>query len=101
MNYLKKRHSGQRFARRADIDPADFYEGELPDLKHGNDELAWACCPFHDDHNPSFCVNLETGWFRCFSSNCGETGANIVSFVSALYGMNYFEASRYLEVHHG
>ncbi len=28
-------------------------------------------CPFHDDHNPSFGFNTETGRWNCFSG-CGN-----------------------------
>lgn len=101
MRPLKKRVDFRRVARRADIDPAHFYGEELPGLSTGSGEFAWACCPFHDDHHPSFCVNLESGWFRCFSSDCGENGPSIVSFVSALHEMDYAEARQYLETHYG
>lgn len=29
-------------------------------------------CPVHEDHNPSFCVNLATGWCSCYA--CGVEG---------------------------
>ncbi len=29
-------------------------------------------CPFHDDKKPSFTVNAQTGWYRCWS--CGAKG---------------------------
>src|SRR5665647_3281024 len=83
------------------IDPGVVFEDLLPDLKHGNDGFAWACCPFHDDNNPSLCVNVESGWYKCMSSNCGETGSNIVGFVGALLGYEYAEARRHLEEHYG
>lgn len=31
-----------------------------------------ACCPFHDERNPSFSVNKVSGSFVCFA--CGEKG---------------------------
>lgn len=34
-----------------------------------------ALCPFHDDHNPSFSVNVNTGLWRCYS--CGIGGSVI------------------------
>jgi DNA primase len=80
---------------------AVVFEDQLPDLKKHSDGFAWACCPFHDDRNPSFCVNLESGWYRCFSSSCGLTGVGAVSFVSDLLEVNSSEAHRYLERHYG
>lgn len=83
------------------VDPASVFQSELTGLADGKGDFAWACCPFHDDHHPSFCVNLESGWYECRASHCGETGRNIVSFVSALHGFNFAEAREYLEAHYG
>lgn len=88
-------------SRLSHIDPAVVYEDLLPDLSHGSNGFAWACCPFHDDNNPSLCVNVESGWFKCMSSNCEATGSNIVGFVGRLLGCTYAEASNYLEQHYG
>lgn len=74
------------------INPGDFYRHELPNapLK----KPGWnngGLCPFHADNNPgSFCVNLTTGAFKCFS--CGMAGGDIVAFVMALYGLQFIEA---------
>ena len=84
-----------------EIDPSGVFEDHLPDLAYGNNGFAWACCPFHDDHHPSFCVNVESGWYKCMSSNCGVTGSNIVGFVGALLGFEYEEARSHLEQHYG
>lgn len=81
-------------------EPGIVFDNLLPDLHEYGNGFAWACCPFHDDRNPSLCVNLTTGWYRCMSSNCGAHGSNIVSFVGALYGFNYQEARAYLEEHY-
>ena len=35
------------------------------------------CCPFHDDHNPSFGVNKEGNYWQCFAG-CG--GGSIIDF---------------------
>ncbi len=32
----------------------------------------WWCCPFHDDRNPSFCVEVGKSRWRCFG--CGAHG---------------------------
>ena len=83
------------------FNPAAVYGDLLLDLREGSNGFAWACCPFHDDHNPSFCVNLESGWYKCRSSSCGQTGSSIVSFVSDLLAMEKSEALQYLEAHYG
>jgi len=86
---------------RVEIDPSVVFEDLLPDLAHCNNGFAWACCVFHNDNNPSLCVNVESGWYKCMSSNCGATGSNIVGFVSRLLGYEYAEARAYLEQHYG
>ncbi|HHT9138583.1 MAG TPA: DUF3987 domain-containing protein [Candidatus Wunengus sp. YC60] len=54
------------------INFADFYQELIPSLKiNGKPEALGLCC-FHNDHNPSLSVNVETGLFRCFS--CGIKG---------------------------
>lgn len=94
------RSSGPRSNRR-DIDPAVAYADLLPSMAGSKSNFAWACCPFHDDRNPSLCVNLVSGWYRCHSSSCNATGANIVGFVGRLLAIESQEARRYLEDHYG
>jgi CHC2 zinc finger len=97
-------HSGARShapRRHVPIDPRVVYADLLEDLEERNQGFAWACCPFHDDRRPSLCVNLESGWYKCHSSSCGETGSNIVGFVGRLLGLEYAEARRHLETHYG
>ncbi|MCX7167761.1 MAG: CHC2 zinc finger domain-containing protein [Rhodocyclales bacterium] len=77
--------------------PAEFYASQISGFVERGDDWAWGCCPFHDDHNPSFCMHLRTGWYQCKSSNCGETGKNIVGFVCARDGLSVPEAIRFLE----
>lgn len=83
------------------VDPAVAFNDLLPDLCESGIDFAWAHCPFHDDNNPSFCVNLRTGWYRCFSTSCGHAGTNIVSFVSAMLGLSHADARRYTEARYG
>ena len=84
-----------------EIDPSVVFEDLLPGLEHGNKGFAWACCPFHNDNNPSLCVNVESGWYKCMSSSCGATGSDIVGFVVRLFAYEFAEARRYLEQHYG
>ena len=46
-----------------------------------NRESLMSCCPFHDDDNPSFSVNLKNGMYHCFG--CNEQG-NLFNFIAKL-----------------
>ena len=39
----------------------------------------WACCPFHNENTPSFCVQPAKNTWHCFGS-CGE-GGNVIGFI--------------------
>lgn len=51
------------------LDKAAFYAEHIPSLKVNGRPEALGLCPFHDDHNPSLSVNVDSGLFRCFSCN--------------------------------
>lgn len=68
---------------------ADFYQGELPQLKltaKGNHQ---ALCPFHEDHDPSLSVNFKTGLFKCFA--CDASG-DVFAFYMRRHGCDFKEA---------
>lgn len=46
-------------------------------------------CPFHDDKNNSFSVDLTTGKWHCFAE---DEGGNYVSFYAKLHGIDTKEA---------
>ena len=50
---------------------------------NGSGDERRACCPFHDDENPSFSINVTDGKFHCHAASCGEKG-NILDFVAAM-----------------
>ena len=50
-----------------------------------------ACCPFHDDKNPS--MKLNEDYFYCFG--CGATG-DVIDFTSRLYNLSPKEAAEKL-----
>ena len=50
-----------------------------------------ACCPFHDDKNPSMKLNEE--YFYCFG--CGATG-DVIDFAVRLYNLSPKEAAKKL-----
>lgn len=62
-----------------------------------NNEL-WVKCPLpygnhkHGDSNPSFSVNMRTGFYNCFV--CG--GGNLTKLVSEVLGMSYQEAKAWI-----
>ena len=47
----------------------------------------WACCPFHEEKTPSFCVHPAKNTWHCFGS-CGE-GGNVISFVMKAEGLPF------------
>ena len=50
---------------------------------NGSGDERRCSCPFHDDENPSFSINIEDGKFHCHAASCGEKG-NILDFVAAM-----------------
>ena len=57
----------------------------------------WALCPFHDDRNPSFSINLETGLAFCFG--CGYKG-NIVKVYADINKIDEKQAYKELIQHY-
>ena len=55
-----------------------------------------ACCPFHDDKNPSLRLNEE--YFYCFG--CGATG-DVIDFTARLYNLSPKEAAEKLAQYFG
>jgi DNA primase len=88
---------GQRHVRRISqvfidrlldrVDLAEVVRGVVP-LKQRGGRL-WACCPFHDEKTPSFCVHPTEGFYKCFG--CGE-GGNAISFLMKTRGLSFVEA---------
>ncbi len=54
------------------MDYLDLFEKYLSKVKKSSGSNYVALCPFHDDHNPSFSFDAETGLWQCFA--CGEKG---------------------------
>jgi len=53
----------------------------------------FACCPFHGEKTPSFCVNQDSGFYHCFG--CGVSG-DVIKFVMEMESMSFFDAVKYL-----
>ncbi|MBN4050258.1 AAA family ATPase [Desulfobulbus sp. AH-315-M07] len=62
-----------------------YYKHTLNKLKKGKGDHKQACCPFHDDHNPSFSVNTVTWQWRCFAG-CGS--GDLFHFAGRLEGLD-------------
>jgi len=59
------------------LDKSKFYQELIPSLKVNGKSEALGLCPFHDDHNPSMNVNVETGLYHCHAC---DAGGDIFSF---------------------
>ena len=46
--------------------------GPAPGRRGERGRRLWWPCPFHEDRNPSFCVDPGRGWWRCYG--CGANG---------------------------
>lgn len=66
-------------------------------LKDNRDSLL-ALCPFHEDSNPSFSVDLKTGKWHCFTED--ESG-NFVSFWAKINGIDTTEAYKAILAKYG
>lgn len=65
---------------------------------YGNKGRWIGLCPFHQEKNPSFCVDDNIGRFRCFS--CGEHG-DCIEFIQRFNGTDYKEAVKAIKVFAG
>ena len=65
-----------------------FYSGQLNKFKASQNGQAMGLCPFHDDSNPSFSVNLENGRFNCFSC---EAKGDVFSFYMQRHNVDFIE----------
>lgn len=74
------------------------YYGILYEEKHSKKGVNFvACCPFpnHNESNPSFSMNLESGIYNCFSK-CG--GGNFITFIQKMERLaNYGAAVKFIQ----
>ena len=97
-NYKRKTHTNKMKEIEDRLpSPIDYYPKELKKF-HRNSKQASALCPFHDDRNPSFSVNLKSGAFLCFS--CDARGRTLISFHQKKYGFSWERACKDLGVWH-
>jgi DNA primase len=66
----------------------------MPSVKLIRSGREWkACCPFHNEHTPSFTVNDEKGFFHCFG--CGAHG-DAIRFLTDQRGLTFMDAVKEL-----
>ncbi len=53
----------------------------------------WGCCPFHKEKTPSFSVNPNLGFFKCFG--CGA-GGDAITFIMKTQNKDFIEVVREL-----
>jgi len=71
--------------------PATYFKEQGLKLTGGG-EWKDALCPFHDDHQPSLRVRLDSGGFKCMA--CGAHGGDVLSFHMLRYGLNFKQAAK-------
>ena len=76
----------------------DIIRNEGFDVPQSSKNYVHILCPFHNDHNPSYSINLEKNFGRCF--RCQEPH-NAIDFVTKLYGISFREACIYLMEKYG
>ncbi len=53
----------------------------------------WACCPFHHEKTPSFCLNEAGNFYHCFG--CGASG-DVIKFVSSMENTDFVDTVKML-----
>lgn len=70
----------------------------VPTLKKKGPHRWLGLCPFHNEKTPSFSVNENLQYFKCFG--CGQ-GGDVFSFLMEVQGLSFFEALNQLAEQHG
>ena len=52
-----------------------------------------ALCPFHNEKTPSFIINQEKQFYKCFG--CGE-GGNVINFIMKMENLSFMESIKLL-----
>lgn len=68
------------------VDPHAYILSKFPDKSPNSAGEIHSACPFHDDRNPSFSINVERGVFVCGSARCGVRG-NFKLFYKMMEGI--------------
>lgn len=62
--------------------------GEYTKLTRRSGNDYWGCCPIHGEKTPSFHVDADKKFYKCFG--CGK-GGNVVSFIMEMEKTSYVE----------
>lgn len=73
------------------MDIVDIVSEEVVLKKKGSNY--WGLCPFHGEKTPSFSVNAERGFFKCFG--CG-VGGDAITFLMKIHNWDYMQTIKYL-----
>lgn len=73
------------------VDIVEVAGGYLTLERRGNGH--WACCPFHHEKTPSFCINSSDQYFHCFG--CGESG-DVIKLVREMENVEFMDAVKLL-----
>lgn len=82
----------QLFEIKSRINLADLLE-EYGLRVHRVGGSAKVCCPFHQEKTPSFHINIEKNFYKCFG--CGESG-DVLTFVQKYEGLTFIDALKKL-----
>lgn len=69
------------------INVREFYRQFLELRQSGR--LLWAKCPFHNDQDPSFSIDEETGIFKCWTENIS---GDIIDFYQRITGKSFVDS---------
>lgn len=73
------------------VNITEVASGYLTLERRGNGH--WACCPFHHEKTPSFCINEADQYYHCFG--CGESG-DVIKLVRELENIDFMDAVKLL-----
>ena len=73
-------------------DIVDVISSYVPALNKKGSKY-WGCCPFHHEKTPSFTVDREQGFYKCFG--CGK-GGDVITFMMEAESVTFMDAVKML-----
>ena len=73
-------------------DIVDVISGYVPSLNKKGSKY-WGNCPFHHEKTPSFTVDREQGYYKCFG--CGK-GGDVITFMMEAESLSFIDAVKLL-----
>jgi DNA primase catalytic core len=68
------------------VDIEKVVSGYVGDMKHKG-HRSWACCPFHQEKTPSFCVDTLKNLWHCYGS-C-QDGGTVIKFIEKIENLPF------------